>query len=69
MNQLLGSPCQIGTLTIRNRTVLEAMGNGLSELNGNVSPAEIAFYAARAKGGIGLIMTECVSVDSETGSG
>lgn len=67
MNQLLGSPCQIGTLTIRNRTVLEAMGNGLSELNGNVSPAEIAFYAARAKGGIGLIMTECVSVDSETG--
>lgn len=67
MRKLLCSPCDIGSVTIRNRIVFEAMGNGLSELNGNVSPAEIAFYEARAKGGVGLIMTECVSVDSETG--
>ena len=67
MNKRLGSPCKIGNLTIRNRTVLDSMGNGLSELNGDVSPAEIAYYEARAKGGIGLIMTECVSIDSKTG--
>jgi len=51
MNKRLGSPCKIGNLTIRNRTVLDSMGNGLSELNGNVSPAEIGmFYLA---GGFG----------------
>ena len=42
MNKRLGSPCKIGNLTIRNRTVLDSMGNGLSDLNGNVIPAEIA---------------------------
>jgi 2,4-dienoyl-CoA reductase-like NADH-dependent reductase (Old Yellow Enzyme family)/thioredoxin reductase len=46
---------------------MESMGNALSELNGEVSPEDIAFYVERAKGGVGLIMSEAVSVDSVTG--
>lgn len=64
---MLGSPMNIGTLTVRNRIIMEAMGNGISELDGKVSPEDIAFYAERAKGGVGLIMSEAVSVDSKTG--
>lgn len=67
MREMLGSPCRINGLTIRNRVVFEAVGNGLSELNGDVSQREITFYTERAKGGVGLIMTEAVSVDSVTG--
>ena len=37
MREMLGSPCRINELAIRNRVVFEAVGNGLSELNGDVS--------------------------------
>ena len=67
MENILGSPCRIGKLMVKNRVIMEAMGNALSELNGEVSKADIAFYEARAKGGVGLIMSEAVSVDSVTG--
>lgn len=67
MENILGSPCRIGKLMVKNRVIMEAMGNALSELNGEVSEADIAFYEARAKGGVGLIMSEAVSVDSVTG--
>ena len=66
MREMLGSPCRINELAIRNRVVFEAVGNGLSELNGDVSQKEIAFYTERAKGGVGLIMTEAVPMDSVT---
>ena len=65
MREMLGSPCRINELAIRNRVVFEAVGNGLSELNGDVSQREITFYTERAKGGVGLIMTEAVPVDSQ----
>jgi 2,4-dienoyl-CoA reductase-like NADH-dependent reductase (Old Yellow Enzyme family)/thioredoxin reductase len=67
MRKMLGSSCNIGNLTIKNRIVMESMGNALSERNGEVSKEDLAFYLARAKGGVGLIMSEAVSVDSETG--
>lgn len=67
MGNILGSPCKIGTLEIKNRIVFESIGNALSELDGTVSQADIAFYAERAKGGVGLIMSEAISVDSVTG--
>ena len=67
MNKILGSPCKVGKIEIKNRTVLEPMGNGLSELDGGVSPEEIAYYVERAKGGVGLVITETASVDSVTG--
>ncbi|MFQ9176803.1 MAG: FAD-dependent oxidoreductase [Christensenellaceae bacterium] len=67
MNNILKSKCVIGSLVIKNRIVMESMGNALSELDGSVSPEDIAFYSERAKGGVGLIMSEAVSVDSRTG--
>lgn len=58
---------KIGKLKIRNRTVMEPLGNALASLDGSCNQAVIEFYAARARGGVGLIMTEATSVDSKTG--
>ena len=53
----------IGRLTIRNRAVMSPMGTDLADTNGNASPRLIAYYAERAKGGIGLIINEYTGVD------
>ena len=42
MRQLLGTSCRIGSLTVKNRIVMEAMGNALAELDGSVSEADIS---------------------------
>jgi 2,4-dienoyl-CoA reductase-like NADH-dependent reductase (Old Yellow Enzyme family)/thioredoxin reductase len=64
----LFSPGRIGTMETRNRLVFTAMGNALANTDGTVSERDIHFYAARAKGGVGLIITECIVVD-ERGKG
>ena len=55
MEKLLGTSCKIGKLTIKNRIIMEAMGNALSELNGEGSKADIAFYEERAKAASALL--------------
>ena len=65
----LFSEIKIGNQTIKNRIVMTAMGNHLADPEGAVSDRDIAFYAARAKGGCGLIITECVAVDWKHGKG
>lgn len=60
------SPGKIGSLEIRNKTVMCAMGMSQSD-HGHVSPAVINHYAERAKGGIGLIMVEVTCVDTPLG--
>lgn len=47
----------IGTLKLKNRIVMAAMGNRLIEPDGRLSQRAIDFYVARAKGGTGLIIT------------
>lgn len=54
---------RIGGLTIRNRAVMSPMGTDLADTSGNASPRLIAYYAERAKGGIGLIINEYTGVD------
>lgn len=49
MGNILGSPCKIGTLEIKNRIVFESIGNALSELDGTVSQADIAFTPSGQK--------------------
>ena len=49
---------RIGGLTIRNRAVMSPMGTDMADTNGNASQRLIAYYAERAKGGIGLIINE-----------
>ena len=54
---------RIGGLTIRNRAVMSPMGTDMADTNGNASQRLIAYYAERAKGGIGLIINEYTGVD------
>lgn len=58
---------KIGSLEVRNRLVMEPMGNYYSELDGGVSQRDIDFYATRAKGGCGIVITETCSINSKTG--
>ncbi|UWG96675.1 FAD-dependent oxidoreductase [Dehalobacter sp. DCM] len=58
---------KIGTLDLKNRIVMTPMGNALSNTDGTVSEELIAFYAARAKGGVGLIFTEVARINDENG--
>ena len=65
----LFSPGRIGGLELKNRIVMPAMGCSLAESTGEAGARIIAYYAARAKGGAGLIITEITRVDDETGVG
>lgn len=40
MKRLLSTSCNIGSLSIKNRIIMEAMGNALSELDGSMSEAD-----------------------------
>jgi 2,4-dienoyl-CoA reductase-like NADH-dependent reductase (Old Yellow Enzyme family) len=55
------SPIEIKGVEIPNRIVMAPMNTLLSMDNsGKVNEEVLAYYAARAKGGCGLIITECV---------
>lgn len=62
----LFEPGKIGRLSIKNRIVMAPMGIGaLAEPDGRVSQRAIDYYVARAKGGVGLIITGITCVDAE----
>jgi 2,4-dienoyl-CoA reductase-like NADH-dependent reductase (Old Yellow Enzyme family) len=56
--ETLFSPFTIGNLRLKNRILMAPMGNNFSHPDGTVSDRAIAYYAARALGGAGLIITE-----------
>jgi len=56
--KMLFSPTKVGTMELKNRIVMPPMGINYAEPDGSVSEREIAYYAARAKGGVGLIIAE-----------
>ena len=60
------SPAKIGSVEIRNRTIMAAMGMSQSD-NGFVNKATINHYAARARGGVGAIIVEVTCVDTPLG--
>ncbi|MPW27162.1 NAD(P)-binding protein [Alkalibaculum sp. M08DMB] len=68
MFENLFAPGRIGTMETRNRIVLTPMGNYMANPDGTVSDVDIAFYGKRAKGGVGVVFTECAVVD-ERGKG
>jgi len=62
----LFEPGKIGALAIKNRIVMAPMGiGGLAESDGRLSRRAIDYYAARAKGGVGLIITSLMYVSRE----
>ena len=63
----LFQPGKIGSLELRNRVVMTAMGALMGDWNGCTTPEQIRFYEDRAKGGCGLIIPEFTSVDADSG--
>lgn len=63
--QNLFSPIRVGDCEIKNRTVMSPMGDGLANREGNVTEEMIAYYGARAKSGVGLIIvgSTCIGED------
>ena len=55
----LFEPIEIGDVQIKNRIAMAPMNPGLSGPNGYHGDANTAWYAMRARGGFGLIITEC----------
>ena len=67
MYEHLGSPVRIGPLTVPNRVFMPAMGVNLAAPDGGVTDDVIAYYEARARGGVGLIITEVTRIDDGPG--
>ncbi len=65
----LFEPGKIGNLELKNRIVMPAMGCSFAESTGEAGARMIRYYAERARGGAGLIITEITRVDDETGVG
>lgn len=57
----LFSPARIGGVMLRNRIVLPSMTTRLADDEGFVTDATVAYFAARAKGGAGLVTVEMAS--------
>ena len=64
---LLFSPANIGNCALKNRIVMAPMVMGTGTPGGGPAEKMTAYYEARAKGGVGLIISECVRVDDHTG--
>lgn len=65
----LFSPVRIGRLEVKNRVAMTAMGVALAAPGGGVNDDIIAFYEARARGGVGLIISEICRVMDGAGAG
>lgn len=53
---------RIGSMDLRNRIIVTAMGVSLSEADGHVGERLLAYHEAQAKGGAGLIITGVAGV-------
>lgn len=61
----LFAPGKIGKLEIKNRVVMAPMSMGFAQQDHCFSKKDINYYEARAKGGVGLIITESVLAETE----
>ncbi len=64
----LMSPGRIGSMELKNRIFMTAMGDNLAEDDGMCGARTRAYYAARAKGGAALLTVGSVSVGYPVGS-
>ena len=62
------SPGRIGTLELKNRIAVSAMGVSLSEDDGTVGERIIAYHEEQARGGAGLIVSGVTGVAWPTGA-
>lgn len=59
----LYEPLQIGGMEIKNRTFMAPMSLGYESEDGTVNERMQAYWLARARGGVGCIITDALSVD------
>ena len=59
---MLFSPIKVGTQEVKNRVFMPPVSTNLAD-HGYVTDALVEHYTARAKGGVGLIITEVVTVE------
>ena len=59
---------KIGSMNLKNRVVMPAMGVSLAQQNGETNEHIIRYYEERAKGGVGLIITEITRVEPVFGT-
>ncbi len=64
---LLQTPGELGPLRIKNRVVMTAASCSLATVEGKVTEDLLAYYERRARGGVGLIITEMTCVDETYG--
>lgn len=70
MRQLtqLFRPGKIGSMEVKNRIILAAMGNALAIPEGYVTKDMIEYYLARVRGGVGLIISQATTVSTGAGT-
>jgi len=56
------SPGRIGSLELRNRLVMAPMGSNLCEPDGRPGERMQAYFEARARGGVGLVVVEVAAI-------
>ncbi len=61
--KLLFTPIRIATMEVKNRIVMSPMSTNLGSPEGYVTPPLIQYFTARARGGVGLIVTGDVTID------
>lgn len=66
MKKLL-EPTTLGSLEVKNRMAMPPMRLCYASETGGVSQRQIDYFVERAKGGVGLIMVGCVSIESKIG--
>lgn len=59
---ILFSPAKIGSLELKNRLIMPAMGTGMQNKDGSVSDQLYHYHRVRAAGGAGMITVEIVAV-------
>jgi 2,4-dienoyl-CoA reductase-like NADH-dependent reductase (Old Yellow Enzyme family) len=63
--EMLGTPWQVGRLTLRNRIVSPPMERNYSTVDGRVTDRYIAYLRARAAGGAALLFTEATYIRAD----
>lgn len=65
----LFSQFRLGGVVLKNRIVMPAMDTSLCDGDGNPTQALCDYYERRARGGVGMIITEFTSIDAPAGLG
>ena len=61
------SPGRIGTMSLRNRILMCPMGDDQATDGGYVTPQQVAYFEARARGGVALLIVGSVGITAPEG--